>query len=306
MSLRAWVYALRDAFRSMTQSTLMSLASMATVAVSLLVLSVTLLLALNLDHWANTVEKQVVIRAYLCATDDEDAVCNKQELNGDQIKALMEQIKQMPGVVSVTFITKEEALKELEQQFEAHKGILAGLGDDNPLRNELRIEADDTKNVATIGEAVRGLKGVGNVNYGQDWVKDLIALTHAIRIGGAGLVLLLIIATVLTISNTIRLAVYARRREISIMKLVGATDWYIRRPFMVEGIFLGVFGALIAMALAGWGYQQAVVYLDQSIPFLPLVRPEAVLMNQTAGLTLLGAVLGAIGSLISMRRFLKV
>lgn len=284
----------------------MSLASMATVAVSLLVLSVVLLLALNLEYMAETVEKQVVIRTYLCAPEDEDARCNKQELSIEQTQALMDQVKQMPGVVNVTFITKEEALSELQEQFGQQQDILKGLEGDNPLRNELRIEANDPKVVATIGEAVRELPGVGDVNYGQTWVQDLIALTTAIRIGGIGLVLLLIIATVLTISNTIRLAVYARRREISIMKLVGATDWYIRRPFMVEGIFLGVFGALAAMALTGWGYQRSVVYLDQSIPFLPLVRPEVVLLNQTAGLVLLGGLLGAVGSLISMRRFLKV
>jgi cell division transport system permease protein len=306
MSLRAWVNAVRDAGRSMTQSSLMSLASMATVAVSLLVLSVVLLLALNMEHAAQTVEKQVVVKVYLCSAQDDDAKCNKQELKETQRKALMDQIKQMPGVVSVTFTSRDEALAALRQEFGQQKDLLDGLEDENPLRDELKIEAQDAKSVPGVGEAVRVLPGVGDVNYGQAWVNNLIKITYAIRVGGIGLVTLLIIATVLTISNTIRLAVYARRREISIMKLVGATDWYIRRPFMMEGVVLGVFGAMIAMGLSGWGYGKAVGYLDQTIPFLPLVRPERILMNQTMGLVLLGGVLGAVGSLISMRRFLKV
>lgn len=307
MSLRAWATAVRDAARSMTQSSLMSLASIATVAVSLLVLTVVLLLAVNADKMAESVEKQVIVKAFLCSAMDVEAPCNKQELKEPQRNALMEQIKKLPGVVKVEFTSRDEALKQLKKDFGEHKDLLLGLEEgENPLRDELRIEAADVKNVPEIGEAVRKMAGIGNVNYGQEWVKTLMALTASIRLGGAGLVLLLIIATVLTLSNTIRLAVYARRREISIMKLVGATDWYIRRPFMMEGILLGVFGALIAMGISGWGYNRVVMYIDQNIAFVPLVRPEAILMNLTLLLVSLGGLLGAIGSLISMRKFLKV
>jgi cell division transport system permease protein len=307
MSLRAWLNAVRDAARSMTQSSLMSLASVATVAVSLLVLSVVLMLTLNVQKMADSVEKQVIVKAFLCSAQDAEAPCNKQELKPEQRQALIDQVKKLPGVVKVSFTPRDEALKQLKADFGEQKDLLSGLDEgENPLRDELTIEATDVKAVPAIGEAVRKLPGVGNVNYGQDWVKTLITLTASIRIGGAGLVALLIIATVLTISNTIRLAVYARRREISIMKLVGATDWYIRRPFMMEGIFLGVFGALIAMALSGWGYNRVVLYMDQNVGFVPLVRPDQILMSQTVALTVLGGLLGAIGSLISMRKFLKV
>jgi cell division transport system permease protein len=307
MSPRAWLNALRDAVRSMTQSSLMSLASVATVAVSLLVLSVVLLLTMNVEKMAESVEKQVIVKGFLCSVSDTGAPCYAKELTPEGRQALIDQIEALPGVVKVEFTSREDALKQLKEDFGEQQDLLAGLEEgDNPLRDELRVEADDVKSVPAIGEAVRVMSGVGNVNYGQDWVKTLITLTASIRLGGAGLVTLLIIATVLTISNTIRLAVYARRREISIMKLVGATDWYIRRPFMMEGIFLGVFGALIAMALSGWGYNRVVVYLDQNIGFVPLVRPDQILMNQTLVLMALGGLLGAIGSLILMRKFLKV
>lgn len=307
MTFSGWGTAFRDAVRSMTQSSLMSLASMATVAVSLLVLSVVLLLALNLDFMAESVEQQVEVKAYLCGKNDENvAKCGDKELTEPQKLALVEQAKKLPGVKHVTYVTAAQALEQMKQEFGEQKDILEGLEGENPLRDSLEIQANDASLVPEVAKAVEVLAGVSDVNYGQAYVEKLVALTRAIRIGGVGLVLLLIIATILTISNTIRLAVYARRREISIMKLVGATDWYIRRPFVMEGVFLGVFGALAAMGLAGYGYQRVVAYLDLNVPFLPVVRPEHVLMNQTMGLVVLGGVLGAVGSLISMRRFLKV
>jgi len=148
--------------------------------------------------------------------------------------------------------------------------------------------------------------GIRKVDFGQEWVERLVAFTKAVRIGGIGLVVLLVIATVLTISNTIRLAVFARRREIAIMKLVGATDWYIRRPFLIEGIFLGIIGAVLATLVTGLGYERIVTSAHATVPFLPIVPPEDVLMSMSLSLAILGAVLGGIGSLISMRRFLKV
>ncbi|HWI51225.1 MAG TPA: permease-like cell division protein FtsX [Symbiobacteriaceae bacterium] len=306
MNLRAWVTAVRDAIRSMTQSSLMSLASIATVAVSLLVLSVVLLLALNLDYMAQSVEKEVQVKAYLCSAQDDNVNCKKQEIKDEQKKIIVEQVRKVAGVKEVKFVSKDEALKAMKEEFGEQKDILEGLEGENPLRDSLEIEALGVEQVAGIADAVGKIQGVAEVNYGQAYVNTLMAFTKAIRIGGVGLVLMLIIATILTISNTIRLAVYARRREVGIMKLVGATDWYIRRPFMMEGIFLGVFGALIAMGLTGYGYSKVVLYMDQNIPFWPVARPEHVLMNQTVGLVVLGGVLGAVGSLISLRRFLKV
>lgn len=306
MNLRSWAVAFRDAFRSMTQSTLMSLASMATVAVSLLVLSVVLLMAVNLEFMATSVEQQIEIKAYLCSTRDADAKCNKQELKEEQKKALVDQIGKLPGVQQAVYVSKEQALERMKEQFAEQRDILEGLEGENPLRDSVEIKANESNQVKPISLAVEKLQGISEVKYGQEYVDKLLAFTKAVRIGGVGLVLMLIIATVLTISNTIRLAVYARRREISIMKLVGATDWYIRRPFMLEGVFLGALGSLLAMALTGFGYQRVVVYVHANIPFLPVVAPEQVLMNLTVGLMILGGVLGSVGSLVSLRKFLKV
>src|SRR5690606_9929341 len=160
--------------------------------------------------------------------------------------------------------------------------------------------------VAEVAEQIQAMRGVAKVDYGKEIVADLLAFTRAVRIGGLGLVLLLLFATVLTLSNTIRLSVYARRREISIMKLVGATDWYIRRPFVLEGMLLGALGAAVASGVVAWGYIRLAPAIQGSVPFLPVVRPELILTDLTLALLGLGAVLGAVASFFSLRRFLNV
>lgn len=307
MSFRGWANALRDALRSMTQSGLMSLASMLSVAVSLLVLSVVLLLAVNLEYMASTVEEQVEIKVYLCAVQREEAKCNKQELSEQQKQAIVDQIKQLPNVKEARYLTRHQALDELKKIDPTQKEVLAGFeGEANPLSDEVHVKVVDVEQVKLVADAVRAMNGVAKADYGQQLVEKLLIFTNAIRLAGVGLVLLLVVATVLTLSNTIRLSVYARRREISIMKLVGATDWYIRRPFMLEGVFLGVIGSLVASGATAYGYLKLVPRLRDSVSFLPLVQPDAILLNLTLFLLLLGAVLGAVGSLVSLRRFLKV
>jgi len=307
MSIRGWANALRDAFRSMTQSGLMSLASTLSVAISLLVLAVIMLLAVNLEFMATSVEQQVEIQTFLCAANREEAQCNKQELTEEQKQSIVAQIRTLANVKQAEYVTRHQALEQLKQSDPTKAEVLQGFeGAENPLSDEVYVKVVEVEQVKSVAEAIQAIPGVAKVQYGQGDVEKLLVMTHAIRIGGFGLVILLGVATILTLSNTIRLSVYARRREISIMKLVGATDWYIRRPFMLEGVFLGILGAGIASVITTYGYNRLIPYLQQTTPFLPLVQPANVITNMTLSLLTLGAVLGAFGSLISLRRFLKV
>lgn len=305
MSPRSWLYSLRAAFASLTKGGLMSVASMATVAVSLLVLSVVLLLAVNLEFMAATIESQVEIRAYLCAKEDPNPECRGEPSVLDKQQALS-QVRALPGVKEAAYVSKEDALERLREQFQEQKDILEGLEENNPLRDSIEVRATETELVEGLTREIGKIDGVSAVDYGQETVEKLLKVTRAVRIGGLALVVLLLVATVLTISNTIRLAVYARRREISIMKLVGATDWFIRRPFMLEGIFLGGIGSLAAMLTTGYGYRRLAVFFYENVPFLPIVPPQYIVANLTLGLLLLGCVLGGVGSAVSLRRFLRV
>lgn len=305
MSIRAWVNALRDAVRSITHSTLMSVASTASVAVSLLVLAVMLLLALNLEYMAASVESQVEVRAYICAPYADEPVCNKQEPTAEQKQVLVNQIAALPGVAKATYVSKEQALEELKKLYPEDSAIMEGYeGAENPLFDSVLIQVKDATQIKPVAEAVQPMKGIRKVNWGQDWVDKLTTVTHAVRVTGIGLVLLLVVATVLTISNTIRLAVFARRREIAIMKLVGATDWYIRRPFMLEGIILGLIGSGVALAGVSFGYAKVEFYVRSAV--FPIIPSQELLPGLTVTLLLLGTALGAVGSIVSVRKFLKV
>ncbi|HLO03635.1 MAG TPA: permease-like cell division protein FtsX [Symbiobacteriaceae bacterium] len=305
MSIRAWVNALRDAIRSITHSTLMSVASTASVAVSLLVLAVMLLLALNLEYMAASVESQVEVRAYICAPYADEPVCKKQEPTAEQKQVLVNQIAALPGVAKATYVSKEQALNELKKLYPEDSAIMEGYeGAENPLFDSVLIQVKDATQIKPVAEAVQPMKGIRKVNWGQDWVDKLTTVTHAVRLTGIGLVLLLVVATVLTISNTIRLAVFARRREIAIMKLVGATDWYIRRPFMLEGIILGLVGSGVALGGVAFGYAKVEAYVRTAV--FPIIPAQELMPGLTVSLLLLGTALGAIGSIVSVRKFLKV
>lgn len=295
MSIRSWAYSLRTALRSVTHTGLMSLASVSTVAISLLVLAVVLLIAANLQTMASTMESQVQIKVYL-----------KDNQSDEVKKGLQARISATPGVVSAVFVSKEQALEQVKNEFKDQRDVLEGLDEINPLRDSIEVKAADAKLVPDLANQLAKLSGVAEADYGKDTVDKLLKFTQAVRVTGIGLVILLLIATVFTLSNTIRLAVYARRREIQIMKLVGATDGFIRLPFIFEGVLLGALGSAVALMITAFGYTYIVSGVANTMPFLPLIRADQIIGQLSVGLVGIGCVLGAVGSVISLRRFLNI
>jgi cell division transport system permease protein len=291
-SLRHFV---REAATSIRDNALMSLASASTVAISLLVLALFVVLALNLQHMGQVLDAQVEIVAYL-RTDFDRA---NQPL-------LMQKIEAIPGVVAATFVTKEQALDRLRQQFGDQQDLLDAVAADNPLPDSVEIRVARPDQVAAVAAAVGQLQSVERADYKQAVVQRLFALTAALRTAGLVLVAGLALATVILIANSVRLAVFARREEIAIMKLVGATDSFIRWPFVLEGALLGVIGGAAAAAVVWWGYSALVARIARDLPFLPVLPRQPLLSNLTAALVLLGLGLGAAGSGVSLRRFLRV
>lgn len=275
----------------------MSLAAISTVAICLTILAVVLLVAVNLQYMASFVESQVEIVAYV---DPEFDRTWKSEI--------VAQIGRVAGVDSATYVTREESMERLKEQFKEHAYLLEGLDDPdtNPLRDAIEIRLISPEYAAGVAATVSKLEHIEEISHRQDVVDKLLAITRMVRIGGMTMVGLLALATVFIISNTIRLTVYARRREVGIMKLVGATDLFIRWPFFLEGLLLGIGGAAVASALAWFGYERLVTTLVEALPFLPVLGGQPLVANLTKVLLLLGATIGAVGSSISLHRFLRV
>lgn len=295
MKIRTLAYFTGQAFSSMRRNSWMTVASIGTVAVTMIVLGIFLLLGGNIQSFAGNIESQVEISLYL-----------QDEISSQQIDELAQKLISMEEVETVKYVSKEEALEELREMYGESGDFLAGLGMDNPLRNGFRLRTYRPEQVLEIVPALRILDGVAEVQYGQGFVEQLFTVTNILRVVALGLMLGLAAAATFIIANTIRITVFARRREISIMKYVGATDWFIRWPFLIEGMTLGLIGSLIAAGLIAWAYQAAVVNLAVSVPFFPLVKPWPFLLGVTGWLLLIGTAIGVIGSTVSLRRFLRV
>lgn len=295
MRLRTWGYLWREALTGIWRNRLLALAALTTVTVCLTALASVVLVAVNLQHMASFVEGQVEIVAYL-----------RPDFNRVWRDHLLAKVRALPGVADARFVTKEEALQRLREQFGDQAYLLEGLDQPgaNPLRDSVELSLTSPEAAPAVVRGLRAIDSVEDVSYREDVVARLLAITRLLRLLGLVLVGLLAVATVFVIANTIRLTVFARRREISIMKLVGATDAFIRWPFLLEGLILGVAGALLAAGVTAAGYGYVVRLLHEALPFLPVLGPDPLLWNLTKLLLAAGALIGALGSTLSLRRFL--
>ena len=295
MKLQTSEYFIQEVFRSLRRNNWMSFASLGTVAVSLFVLGVFLLLVLNMNRMASALESQVQISVYL-----EDG------LKADDRQDIASDIEALQGIESIRYISKEEAKARLEDRLGDQKYLLDALGDKNPLPDSFEVVVKSPDLVETAAKAIDRMNGVQEAKYGQDVIEHLFAITRLIRIFGLVLMVLLAGATLFIISNTIRLTVFARRKEIAIMKYVGATDWFIRWPFLLEGMVLGFVGGVIAAVALRSFYAAMAAKITDTLTFFPLM-PQYPSMNYiTVALLLTGMAIGALGSALSLKRFLKV
>lgn len=295
MKIRTWEYFIRETFVSLRRNNWMSFASVSTVALSLLILGLFLIIVLNLNNMASSLESQVQISVYL-----EDG------LEDERIESIGAELKAMQGVEEVAYISKAEAMQRFKKRLGDQQSLLDALGDSNPLPNAYEVRLKQPELVKSAAETIGKFEGVESAKFGQDVVEQLFQLTKMIRIFGSIIILFLALATVFIISNTIRLTVFARRKEIGIMKYVGATDWFIRWPFLMEGMALGFLGAVVALVILRSSYGAFTRQIYETLTFLPLIPEYPFLTNISVLLIFVGTGIGALGSTISLKRFMKV
>ncbi|MCL6451785.1 MAG: permease-like cell division protein FtsX [Acetobacteraceae bacterium] len=292
--IRMWWRAWAEALSSIRRNALLSGVSVSTVALCLLVLGAFVLAALNLQALAGTVEAQVEVRAFL-----------KDGLSPQRTSQLVTAVQELAGVREVKFVSRGEALRRLGEQLGKDSGVLEAVGDSNPLPDAIEVKVEP-RLMDQVTEALSAMSEVDRVLGRRELVGRILAVTQAMKALGLGLAALLAVATLVVIANTIRLTVFARRAEVRIMKLVGATDGFIRGPFVLEGMMLGFVGAVVASAAAWYGYGWLSGLVRSSLPFIPVLPRDQLLPSVALGLVALGTVLGALGSAISLRRFLRV
>ena len=288
-------YFIKETYKSIRRNGFMSFASISTVAVSLLVLGMFLMIFLNTNNLAQYLENQVQISVYM-----QDSATDKQ------LASVKDKLTKMPGVVKVTQVNKQQALERFKKRLGDQEQLLNSLGKENPFPNSFEVQVDNPDRIKVLTPQIGQLPKVETAKFGQEVVEHLFQLTKILRLGGIVLVVFLAMATLFIISNTIRLTVFARRKEVIIMKYVGATDWFIRWPFLLEGMTLGFFGAVVAFVLINSIYASLLDRIHATLAFLPLLPTSPLLLYVDLFLLAAGTGIGALGSYISLRKFLRV
>lgn len=293
MRIRTMARHVREGLKNIGRNGWMSFAAVGSVVVSLLILGVFLAVAMNLQAITKDVEAQVQMDVFII-----------QGTSRSDIDRIESRLKALDGIKSVEFISKEDAVKLMVQKYKEHKDLFAGLELENPFPDKFVVKAQDPRQTLQLADQIRTFPYVEKVSDGREVVEKLFGVMDVIRWVGGALILGLALTAVFLISNTIKITIYSRRREIEIMKLVGATNWFIRWPFFVEGLLMGTLGALIPVVLIALGYAYTVKNLSNT--FIPLIPLNALILEVGGSLLLIGALIGMFGSTFSVRKFLKI
>lgn len=286
-------YFFGEATTSLRRNGLMSVAAVTTVLVTLLAVGAAFLGVVNLAHLTRTLDAQVEIVAFLA-----------DGLPAGNGMHLQRTIEALPNVTTVRFVNRADALKRLQARL-GGTAAFADMTETNPLQDSLEIRIVDPGSVEGVATAIRRLRGVAEVSFGGQVVERLTALTRGVRLLAGVTVALLGAVAVIIVVNTVRLTVIARRTEIEIMELVGATRWFIRWPFLIEGMLQGAIAATAAVGVLATAYALGVHRLDESLPFLPTMSLPQVFLPLVAVVGTMGIALGAAGSALAVRRFLS-
>lgn len=298
MKIRTWGYMIKEGFKNLWRNRMMSLASIGSVTATLIILGMIFILIFNINSMAKGAQEQVnSIQVYLV-----------KGIGSERIEGIGNEIRKIEGLKSVEFNSKEKALEKMKNIFGENRGLLEGL-EDNPLPNSYVVYVNNIEESERVVGEIEGIRDVELVKFHKDIVTNLINITNFIKIVGLAVIVILIAISIFIIGNTIKLTVSARRREINIMKYVGATNWFIRWPFFIEGTFLGLIGGVVALLIVFFTYKYLYGLAITNFFIIItayLVPAQNILDNLLLIFIVLGAGIGALGSITSMKKYLKV
>lgn len=284
-----------ETFRSLFRNRFMAIASVLTVTLSMFILGVFLSAVLNINHMASYLENQVEMTVYL-----------KDGLTTDQVMGIGKYLKAQPGIKEIKFTNKDQAMKDFRERMGDQQGLLDAING-NPLPASYQMSFQTPEQLKTAAEVVAKYQGVETVQYGKDIIEQLYKVAQVIRLSGIVLIIFLAGAELFIISNTIRLTVFARRREIQIMKYVGASNGFIRWPFLFEGMVIGFLGSGFASLILWEGYKTVVSEMAAAgLVFIPMISLWPFMGYTTLIILAAGIVIGVMGSAISLRKYMKV
>lgn len=297
-------YFFKESLQGFTRNLSTTLGSIITIFLSLLIIGVFLVGGAMIERLMSSVESEVSITAYVA-----------DDASQDDIDSVMDYVRGLDGVANVSFTTKDQALENFEASTTT-PGIIEQLDGSNPLPASIDVELSDPQMVEGVAnqlEANSTFQKIADeenphdsIKYGQTTVERLFTVTNYVRYIGVALIALLIFIALIFINNTIRLAILARRKEIAIMRLVGASNGFIRGPFLMEGALHAIIGSLLAVGCLQLLRVFAIPQLENAIKFLNFDVGSTTYLFICIALVVIGLVVGLVGSAFAMRRYLKV
>lgn len=299
MKIRTAKYIFREGLLNSYRNKLMSLASISTITASLVIFGIFLLVSLNLN---NVVEG-------LKAQPEMEVFCDP-ELNDSQISGIEGIIKSNEKVKEYKIVTKKEALEQAKRLL-GEDGHELDSEDESFLPVKFVVKLKNLSDSNGVVEQLKKVNGIEKVNYSQDEIDFVSKITYWVHLISGFLLVVLLIVSVFIISNTIKLTVFARRREINIMKFIGATDWFIRWPFIIEGIVIGIAGAVLAFILLAYGYsilegKLSTEFFKMGSNAFSFIKISSISLQMVVIYCVVGGIVGAAGSMISIRKHLQV
>ena len=289
---------IRDSFKSVFRNFSLSLASISCITITLIVMSLAIILTFNVKNFVDLVEKDVTIVAFL-----------KSDITNDEVDVVKESINDLDYIDSVTFQSKEEVTNEIKNSSDTFNSIMENWSDEeNPLQPTFQVRVTDIEEIGNIAKKIKKMDNVTVVKYGEGMVEKLVMIFDTVRKVMIGIVVALVIVTAFLIANTIKITIFSRKREIEIMRLVGASNTNIKIPFIMEGLFLGALGSIIPIVVTIYGYRALYANFDGQVfsPFIKLIGPNPFIIFVSLALLVIGVLVGMFGSWRAVRKYLKI
>ena len=289
---------IRDAFKSVIRNFSLSLASISCITITLIIVALAIIASLNVQNFTKEIEKDMTIVAFI----DNDAT-------EDEIDTLKEKVDKLTNVDKYTYQTKVEVKEQMKEESEIFKTVLDNWDEDeSPLKDSLQIKVKDIEKISNTAERIRKLENISVVRYGENMVDKMISAFASIEKVTYGIVLALILVTIFLIVNTIKLTISARKREIGIMRLVGASNFTIKTPFIIEGMILGLFGSIVPVIITTYGYLAFYNHFDGYLysELIKLIQPEPFIYTTSLIVIGIGMLVGMIGSAGAVKKYLKI
>ncbi len=291
---------IRDAFKSVIRNFSLSLASISCITITLIIVAIAIMASFNVQNFTKEIEKDLTIVIFL-----------NNDATEEDVTSVEQRLRKIPNVdkKSITFESKQEVKEDMQKESEVFDTVLDEWDDsESPLKDTFQVKVKNVENISATAKKIEKIDQVNTVRYGEGMVDKMITAFSSIEKVTYGIVIALVVVTVFLIINTIKLTISARRREIGIMRLVGASNFTIKTPFIIEGMILGLLGSIVPIIFTTYGYLAFYNHFDGYLftQLIQLIKPEPFIYSTAGIVVIIGILVGMVGSAGAVRKYLKI